>query len=52
MLGDDEDLVASGLYDPCAPDAAERLALLTYLTDEIGVSIPELVQAPKRSGAC
>ena len=43
------DLVAAGLYDPAAPDAAERGSrCLTYLTDEIGVSIPELVQAPKR----
>ena len=54
------DLVAAGLYDPAAPDAAARLELLTYLTDEVGASIPELVQAQEegvlvsfpRSAAC
>ena len=45
-----DDLVAAGLYDPSADDAAERLALLTYLTDEIGASIPELVQAEEVGG--
>ena len=45
MLADREDLVVAGLYDPNSADAAERLALLTYLIDEIGASIPELVQA-------
>ena len=44
------DLVAAGLYDPAAPDAASRLALLTYLTDEVGASIPELVQASEEGG--
>jgi len=47
---DDEDLVAAGLYDPDAADAAARLALLTYLTDEVGASIPELVQAQEEGG--
>jgi class 3 adenylate cyclase len=37
-------LTGSGLYDPAAPDAPARLALLEYLL-EIGLSIPELVQA-------
>ena len=49
-LGEHDDLVAAGLYDPDAADAAERLALLTYLTDEIGASIPELVQAEEEGG--
>ena len=49
-FGENEDLVASGLYDPCSADAEERLALLTYLTDEIGASIPELVQAEEVGG--
>jgi class 3 adenylate cyclase len=44
-LAEHDDLVAAGLYDPAAPDAAARLELLTYLTDEVGASIPELVQA-------
>ena len=37
-------LVAAGLYDPAAADAAARLALLDYLLG-LGLSIPELVQA-------
>ena len=49
-FGEHEDLVAAGLYDPDAADAAERLALLTYLADEIGASIPELVQAEEVGG--
>ena len=48
--GDHDDLVAAGLYDPDAPEAAERLALLTFLTDEIGASIPELVAAEEVGG--
>ena len=44
-LADHDDLIAAGLLDPDAVDAQARLALLTYLTDEIGASIPELVQA-------
>jgi class 3 adenylate cyclase len=50
LADDQEDLEAAGLYDPCAADAAERLALLTYLTDEIGASIPEIVQAEEVGG--
>jgi len=42
---DRDDLIAAGLYDPAAPDAASVLALLRYLVDEVGASIPELVQA-------
>ena len=45
-----EDLVAAGLYDPDAPDAVERLALFVFLLDEIGASIPELVQADEQGG--
>jgi class 3 adenylate cyclase len=37
-------LTSAGLYDPAAPDAQARLALLEYLLD-LGLSIPELVQA-------
>jgi adenylate cyclase len=50
--GDDDhdDLIAAGLYDPAAADAAARLALLRYLVDEIGASIPELVQAHEEGG--
>ena len=45
-----EDLIAAGLYDPDAPDGPALLALLSYLTDEIGASIPELVQASEEGG--
>jgi adenylate cyclase len=45
-----DDLVAAGLYDPDAADAAARLDLLTYLTDDVGASIPELVQAQEAGG--
>ena len=45
-----EDLVAAGLYDPDAPDAVERLELFVFLLDEIGASIPELVQADEQGG--
>jgi class 3 adenylate cyclase len=48
--GEHDDLIAAGLLDPEAPDADSRLALLTYLTDEIGASIPELVQAHEEGG--
>ena len=47
---DHDDLIAAGLYDATAPDAAARLALLVYLTEEIGASIPELVQAHEEGG--
>jgi class 3 adenylate cyclase len=39
-----EMLRAAGLYDPDAPDAIARLALLEYLL-ALGLSVPELVQA-------
>ncbi len=45
-----DDLVAAGLYDPSSPVAAERLALFVFLLDEIGASIPELVQADQQGG--
>ena len=45
-----DDFVAAGRFDPTASDAAARLALLVYLTDEIGASIPELVQAHEEGG--
>jgi adenylate cyclase len=44
-VSDHDDLIASGLYDPDAPDAPARLELLTYLLDDIGASIPEVVAA-------
>jgi class 3 adenylate cyclase len=49
-IDDRDDFVAAGLYDPAAPDAVARLALLIYLTEEIGASIPELVQAHEEGG--
>jgi class 3 adenylate cyclase len=49
-FGDHDDLIAAGLLDPEAADADARLGLLTYLTDEIGASIPELVQALEEGG--
>jgi class 3 adenylate cyclase len=45
-----EDLVAAGLYDPDDPAAVERLELFVFLLDEIGASIPELVQADEQGG--
>jgi adenylate cyclase len=50
QIAEHDDLVAAGLYDPDAPDAETRLDLLTYLTDDIGASIPELVQAQEEGG--
>lgn len=50
---DDEDradFVAAGLFDPGADNAVSVLALLRYLVDEIGASIPELVQAQEEGG--
>jgi adenylate cyclase len=44
-VSDHDDLVAAGLYDPEAPDAPARLELLEYLLEEVGASIPEIVQA-------
>jgi class 3 adenylate cyclase len=49
-VSDADDFVAAGLYDPDADDAEARLALLTYLTDEIGASIPEIMQAYEAGG--
>ena len=40
-----DDLLAAGLYDPADPTAAARLELFEFLLDEVGASIPELVQA-------
>jgi adenylate cyclase len=48
--GDHDDLLAAGLYEPEADDAAARLALLLFLIDEIGASIPELVQVSEEGG--
>ncbi len=50
MIEDVEDFVAAGLYDPDAPDAAERLALFEYLIDEVGASIPEILAAYEHGG--
>jgi len=44
------DLVAAGLLDPAAPDAAERRALLEYLVDELGVSLAECARADEEGG--
>ena len=55
LVSDDEDSGTTTTISSrraCTTPAArrrERLALLTYLTDEIGASIPELVQATKRA---
>jgi adenylate cyclase len=40
-----DDLVAAGLYDPAAKDAVAVLELLEFLLDDVGASIPELVEA-------
>jgi class 3 adenylate cyclase len=40
-------LTAAGLYDAIAPDAAERLELLTFLIDQ-GCSVDEMVAAHSR----
>jgi class 3 adenylate cyclase len=45
-----DDLVAAGLYDPDDPLAEARLALFVFLLDEVGASIPELVQADEQGG--
>jgi adenylate cyclase len=50
LAAEHDDLIAAGLYDPHAADAVARLDLLTYLTDEVGASIPELVQAQEEGG--
>ena len=40
-------LVAAGVYDPDAPDAAERLELLQWLMEQ-GVSLDQIVDADRR----
>jgi class 3 adenylate cyclase len=45
-----DDFVAAGLYDPHAPNADAQLELLEFLVDEVGASIPELVQANEQGG--
>jgi class 3 adenylate cyclase len=48
MLGMDEQLwQEAGLYDPSAPNAADRLALLQYLTEQ-GCDLEEMVDADAR----
>jgi class 3 adenylate cyclase len=47
---DVEDFVAAGLYEPGAPGAAELLALLRFLVDEVDASIPEILQASEHGG--
>jgi adenylate cyclase len=44
---DADALVAAGVYDPDAPEAEERLALLRWLLDE-GVSLDQIVDAQRR----
>jgi adenylate cyclase len=44
-MSDADDFVAAGLYDPDSAGASNRLELLRFLTDEVGASIPEIVQA-------
>ena len=44
-MSDVDDFEAAGLYDPDATDAPLRLEVLRFFTDEVGASIPEIVQA-------
>jgi len=44
-MSDVDDFEAAGLYDPAAADAALRLEVLRFFTDDVGASIPEIVQA-------
>ena len=44
-----EDYVTAGLYDP-ETDPASMLELLDFLTDEVGASLPEIVQAHEQGG--
>lgn len=44
MSGDVDAWTAAGLYDATAPDAAERLLLLRYLTDK-GATVDDMVAA-------
>ena len=43
---DVEKVIEAGLYDPLAPNADDRLALLQYLTDE-GATIDEMVESAR-----
>jgi adenylate cyclase len=43
-MTDAGDFESAGLYDPAAPDAADRLALLQHL-DAAGVTIPQMLDA-------
>lgn len=43
-MSDRQEFEAAGLYDPSAPDAEDRLALLRYLSDT-GATIEEMVEA-------
>lgn len=46
-----DDFVASGLLkDPHGPNAAAEIELLDYLVNEVGASIPELVQSAEQGG--
>jgi class 3 adenylate cyclase len=45
-----DDFIAAGLYDPESENAKARLALLEFLVEEIGASIPELVRADELGG--
>jgi len=45
-----DDFVAAGLYDPEDENASARLELLDFLVEEVGASIPELVQADELGG--
>jgi hypothetical protein len=44
-MSDVDDFEAAGLYDPNANDAQLRLEVLRFFTDDVGASIPEIVQA-------
>jgi class 3 adenylate cyclase len=44
---DEREWEAAGLYDPDAPDAADRGALLEYLT-KLGMSVDDIAQAARR----
>jgi Adenylate cyclase regulatory domain len=46
-MTDDDALTAQGMYDPAAPDAAERLALLHWLLG-LGVTLEQIVAADER----
>jgi class 3 adenylate cyclase len=44
-MSDIDDFEAAGLYDPDASDAAARLEVLRFFTEDVGASLPEIVQA-------